>query len=149
MRNVRGFTIIELLIVMTIIGIVASIAIPSSIDARRRATAQRIIGDFTVIRQAAYDQFADNDSYPRNGRWGQVPPRFVPSLPEGFQFSASGVTYRWRRWGTATGLVRNARARAIIGLQIRSNDRALIASIRRAFGGTVWGNARNINLAIE
>jgi prepilin-type N-terminal cleavage/methylation domain-containing protein len=149
MRNAKGFTIIELLIVMTIVGILASLAIPSSVDARRRATAQKVIGDFNVIRQAAYDQFADNSSYPRNGRWGQAPAEFVPSLPDGFELSYSGVDYRWRRWSTASGLPRNNRARALIGVQIRSNDRALIATIRRAFGGTSWGSRRRIVLVIE
>lgn len=144
-----GWSFVELMIVITIIGILTSIAVPALHDTKLKADAARIIADFNAIRVAAHDNFAETGTYPRNGRWGRVPAAFVGSLPRGFGFSYKSATYRWRRWSTPRGLPRRRRSRALLGLQIRSTDRDLIKAVKNLYNGDMWGNNRRITLVIE
>ena len=147
--NSRGFTFIEILLVTVIIGILANLAIPYYRDARRKADAAAIIADFNAIKVAAFDGFAKNGTYPASTGWRRVPPALVASLPDGFVFEYGSASYRWRRWATAQGLPRRRNSPALLGVDVRSNDRELIRSIRGVFGGISFGNNRRITLVIE
>ena len=58
MRNVqRGFTLIELMIVVAIIALLAAIAVPGFLRARKRSQASRILNDLRMI-DSAVDQYA-------------------------------------------------------------------------------------------
>ena len=144
----RGFTVIEMLTTMVIISILAGIAFPYYLGARRNAEATKVISDIRIIQQAAFDHFADNETYPRNRAWRRVPPELVSHLPDGFTFEYGDVDYRWRRWSTATGIPRRNR-RALIGVTVRTSDRELLLKIRNLWNGDAWGNNRRINLALE
>ena len=144
----RGFTVIEMLIIMVIVTILASIAFPLYHGATKNAEAIKVISDIRVIQQAALDHFADNGTYPRSRGWRRVPPELVSHLRDGFTFQHGGVDYRWRRWSTATGIPRRNR-RALIGVTVRTSDRELLQKIRNLWNGDAWGNNRRINLALE
>ncbi len=53
----RGFTLVEIMIVVAIIALLASIAVPGFLRARKRAQASRIINDLRLI-DSALDQYA-------------------------------------------------------------------------------------------
>ena len=77
-RSHRGFTLIELVTVMTLIGILAAIAIPNYLGVVDRARAASILGDVRAI-QVAYSNFgADDGGRMRNAAWGTVPADLVP-----------------------------------------------------------------------
>ena len=63
----RGFTLVELLIVIAIIGIIAAIAIPNLINALNRAKQSRAVAEIRTLAQgiAIYQQ--DNSLYPAIG----------------------------------------------------------------------------------
>ena len=48
----KGFTLVELVIVIAIIGILAGIAIPYYTDAQATARGARIVADMTTIQEA-------------------------------------------------------------------------------------------------
>ncbi len=57
-RDSRGFTLIELVIVIVILGILASVALPKFEDMRENARASAIKGQLGAIRSAVAIQYA-------------------------------------------------------------------------------------------
>ena len=55
--NRRGFTLVEIMIVVAIIALLASIAVPGFLRARKRSQASRILNDLRLI-DGAVDQYA-------------------------------------------------------------------------------------------
>ena len=53
----RGFTLVEIMIVVAIIALLAAIAVPGFLRARKRSQASRILNDLRMI-DAAVDQYA-------------------------------------------------------------------------------------------
>src|SRR3954464_6985944 len=53
----RGFTLVEIMIVVAIIALLAAIAVPGFLRARKRAQATKIINDLRLI-DSAIDQYA-------------------------------------------------------------------------------------------
>ncbi len=63
MKNQKGFTLIELMIVVAIIGILAAIAIPQFAAYRERAYIAAMKGDVNSVRTAEEAYFVDCDHY--------------------------------------------------------------------------------------
>lgn len=63
MRRRTGFTIIELLIVVLIIGILASVAITKFGDSKRRAYVTAMKSDLRGLATVAESRFASDNSY--------------------------------------------------------------------------------------
>jgi prepilin-type N-terminal cleavage/methylation domain-containing protein len=53
----RGFTLVEIMIVVAIIALLAAIAVPGFLRARKRSQASRVINDLRLI-DSAVDQYA-------------------------------------------------------------------------------------------
>ncbi|MBI5055861.1 MAG: prepilin-type N-terminal cleavage/methylation domain-containing protein [Nitrospirae bacterium] len=61
--NNKGFTLVELIIVVTIIGILAMIAIPSYIGQQRNATRSEAYQNLEALRLLEEQRFAENAAY--------------------------------------------------------------------------------------
>ncbi|MHB1193255.1 MAG: type II secretion system protein [Longimicrobiales bacterium] len=90
-----GFTLFELLTVMTLLAILAGITVPILRGAVARADAARVISDVNTVRLAAFQYLSDGGVLPAAGAWGEIPTEFVGYLPGGFDFSYKGVEYAW------------------------------------------------------
>jgi general secretion pathway protein G len=64
-RSTTGFTIIELLVVVVIIGIIAAVAIPSLLNAIDRGRQKRTMSDLRTIGEAIQSYVVDSDHYPQ------------------------------------------------------------------------------------
>ena len=87
-RNAPGFTIIELLIVVAVIGIIATIAIPNLLSAVQRGKQKRTMADVRSIAVAGETYASDNDAMPALTPQGSVyaleaalEPTYLRSLP--------------------------------------------------------------------
>ena len=100
MRNRRGWTMIELLTVLVVLGLLANIAILKYIDLTRTAYAAQVAGEFVTVRLAAYNYEADhNNQWPADRGPGVVPPELVTYLPNGFTFTRPSYQLDWDNLG--------------------------------------------------
>ena len=60
-KNRGGFTLVEIMIVVAIIALLAAIAVPGFLRARKRSQASRVINDLRLI-DSAIDQYAIENS---------------------------------------------------------------------------------------
>src|SRR5688572_18343038 len=72
-KNRGGFTLVEIMIVVAIIALLAAIAVPNFLRARKRSQATRILEDLRII-DSAIDQYAieNNKSGGANVSWADV-----------------------------------------------------------------------------
>lgn len=65
-RGQRGFTLVELMVVVAILGILAAIAIPRFTSATDRADAAKVDGDMSTLVSALEMYRANHGSYPND-----------------------------------------------------------------------------------
>ncbi len=72
-RAARGFTLVEIMIVVVIIGLLAALAIPAMQRVQRAAQNARVASDFRVFSQAFETYALQNGFWPNNAGSGVVP----------------------------------------------------------------------------
>ena len=140
-----GFTIIELLVTMAVVGILANIAIPVYRNITVKADAAHVMAEFTTIRLAAHEHHAQESVFPASSGWGVVPPEIVDDLPDNFAFTYKDADYRWRRWAIGAG----PGPSVLLGLDVRSPNPLLLAAIAKQYDGQVLGTGNQITFLIE
>ncbi len=63
-RSQKGFTLVELLVVVTIVGILAGMAVVNVKHAQRKASENVLRADLALMRKAIDDFYADKQRYP-------------------------------------------------------------------------------------
>jgi len=64
LSNQKGFTLVELLVVISIIGILASIAVPKFASANETARGAKVLADLRTIDSASQIHYAQKGTYP-------------------------------------------------------------------------------------
>lgn len=131
----RGFSIPELLVVLTILGIVVRLGFPRYTELRRQAEARAIIGDVQAVRVAAYNYNTEHQGWPAEAGRGSVPTELQPLLPQGFSFQREHWTMDWEVWPAggagSSSMVVNA-GNPLIALTVDSPDTLLTSALRQA-----------------
>ena len=126
-----GFTIVELLTVMIVIGVLASIAVFKYIDLRHRAQAAQAAGDLQAVRIAAYSAWYETGMWPAEVGPGTVPPGLVQYLPLNFSFTRPEYTLDWESFVPPGG---GPSASMQVGVVITSSDPRLQAALQQQLG---------------
>lgn len=95
MLNRRGFTMIELLIVVVIIGVLAAIAIPRFRDSKRQAYQAAMKSDLRNIVSAAESKFAEEGTYANYA---------APNGSSGITMTFTGTNTGWTASATHASL---------------------------------------------
>ena len=85
-----GFSLIELLMALSIVGILAGLAIPNLRSMTFRARATEVAADVDVVSVATQQFNADRFSWPAETGQGVVPSELTEFLPENFSFQGNG-----------------------------------------------------------
>ena len=125
-RARRGFSLIELMTVMAVIGLLAALGIPRYREMKRRAYYANIASDFNTVRIAAYNYFADNATYPPDGSTGAIPPALVAYLPQNFTFDGPQYTLDYDVWPSPLNPTQ-----LIVGVTVTSGDQELVNLVSR------------------
>lgn len=81
MKDNKGFTLVELMVVLTIIGLLLSIVVPNYIGKVRRAEEATLKENLTLMRDALDKHYADAGRYP--GTLDElVSKRYLRSIPK-------------------------------------------------------------------
>ena len=92
-----GFSLIELLMAVSIVGILAGLAIPNLRNMTWRARATEVAGDIEVVRVSTNQYNADAFAWPAEVGQGVVPPELNGFLPDGFSFVGNGYELDFER----------------------------------------------------
>ncbi len=126
-RNRRGFTMVELLIVMLVMGLLAALAIYKFWDFRDNVRVAAVTGDFRSVMVASYSYFADHDTWPPDGNPGVIPPALVNYLPSSADFSKPEYTLEYDNIPVGQG-------HYIIGVTVSSPRQRLMDQLIRTLG---------------
>lgn len=131
----RGFTMVEMLTVVVVIGTLARLATPGFHEALLKAGAAGVAGDFETVRVAVLNYHADHLEWPPDGYPGQVPEGLAPYLPENFSFVRQGYRLDWENWTVPDGLPEHPESGTLLGISIVTTDRELGHAVVDLLGG--------------
>lgn len=132
-----GFTLVELLVTVAIVGILAGLAIPNMRNVTVRARATNVFGDIRAVRQATLDYNANATAWPADQPVGDIPPEIVPFLPDGFSFQGDGFELDFQNTTLPFGLPGDPNVSRLIGLAIVVSDPELSNAIVEILGGAI------------
>lgn len=131
----RGFTAVELMVVLAILAVLVRIAIPVYQGVARDAVASQVLGDFNAIRAAAVAQFEATGQYAPDGVTGVVPQGMAPFLPRDFKFTKPNYQLDWENWAVSDSSNSGATAGMVLALTVVTPDervgRYVVATLGR------------------
>jgi prepilin-type N-terminal cleavage/methylation domain-containing protein len=98
LRVDRGFTMTELMIALTIIGVLAAVAIPTYLGFVTSTRAAQAVADLQAVRAAVYLYYGDHGVWPDESAAGFVPKDVEANLPKNFVFTKQWYTLDYDNW---------------------------------------------------
>jgi prepilin-type N-terminal cleavage/methylation domain-containing protein len=130
-RGRRGFTFIELLVVIIVLGLLAALASLKYIDLKNRALTAQASADMEAIRLAAYGAWYETGTWPGEVGPGVVPAEMVTYLPKNFSFSRPEYTLDWESFVPPGG---GTSANIQVGVVISSTDSRMQLALMQTLG---------------
>jgi prepilin-type N-terminal cleavage/methylation domain-containing protein len=127
-----GFSLVELMVVVLVVGLLAGIAIPNFQQALLKARAADAIADLQVIRVAVYAYVGDNYTWPADVSRGAVPAGLAEYLPENFAFSNEHYVIDYDNWSN--------QAQGFVGLSVITTEVGLGPVVVDMLQPNAWTN---------
>ncbi len=120
---------VELLTVVFLLGILAGIALLKFIDLRNNALAAQMANDLRAIQIAAFNYYADAETWPAETGAGAVPAGLGPLLPGQLasSFDRGQYVLDWENFGSGAPDI-------VVGVTVTSNDTKLFAKFVQYLG---------------
>ena len=144
-----GFTLIELMIAASIVGILAGFAIPNLQTMIYRARATDVAADMGVVRIATLNYQADELSWPAETAAGVIPTGLDSYLPEGFTFTGGdGYQLDFESWSFPAGLPGDLSTTMLIGVSVIAEEDDLGNAIAEFLRGAIVFSVGNTHTVV-
>ena len=137
-RGRRGFTFVELLVVMIVIGLLAGLGILKYMDLKHRAMSAQAVADLEAIRLAGYSAWYETGAWPGEAGAGIVPPALKPYLSGSFAFVKPEYTLDWENFVPPGGGPSGGAPTSTAADQHRLGDRADHPELSVGDCGVLW-----------
>lgn len=107
--NAGGFTLVEIMIVVAIIGLLAAIALPAFAKARLNSRVSAQMNDLRILEDAFQQYAMENQGFPPVNWMPKVLPTGMDKYVHGdiwSQTTPSGGVYTWKRNTDSSGVTR-------------------------------------------
>lgn len=131
MRRRRGFTFIELLVVIIVLGLLAGLATLKYVDLKNRALTAQAAADMEALRLAAYSAWYETGTWPAEVGPGVIPAEMMPYLAKGFTFSRAEYTLDWENFVPPGG---GESAGMQLGVVITSSNARMQLALEQTLG---------------
>ena len=139
-RSAKGFTLVEIMIVVVIIGLLAAMAIPAFQRSRERSIAARLTNDFRQFDSSFQRYATENGQWPPTAPLGVIPIGMTGYLPESFtNASPVGGNYRWLSGSNVVLLVGSNATDSIMLLVDTALDDGNLSTGNFIKVGTIYG----------
>ena len=143
-----GFTLIELMIAASIVGILAGFAIPNLQTMIYRARATDVAADMEVVRVATLNYQADLFGWPPEAVVGAIPTGLDSYLPEGFTFLGDGYQLDFESWSLPGGLPGDPNTTVLIGVSVVAAEDDLGNAIAEFLSGAIVFSVGNTHTIV-
>jgi prepilin-type N-terminal cleavage/methylation domain-containing protein len=143
-----GFTLVEMLITVGIVGILAGLAIPNLRTVLLRARATELAGDMEVVRVATQSYIAELSTWPAEAGTGTIPSGLDRYLPEGFSIVQDGYSLDFENWSVPGGLPGDPGTSRVIGVSVVVDDPQLGNALIELLGSTVVFSVGNTHTVL-
>jgi len=133
-----GFSLVELLMAVSIVGILAGLAIPNIRTVQYRARAAEVAGDIEVVKVATVSYNGDMHAWPADAAQGVVPPELSGFLPDGFSFQGNGYELKFDNFSGSVPF--DPSTTQIIAVTVTSDSGELHNAVYELLGGAIIGS---------
>lgn len=147
-RGRGGFTLVEMLVSVAIVGILAGLAIPNMKTVLLRARATQLAGDMEVVRTATLNFNGDKHSWPAEAGPGVVPPELVGYLPADYSFDRDGYQLDFENWSLPGGLPGDPSTKTLIGVSVVVTDPQLGNALVELLGSAIVFSVGNTHTVV-